>query len=187
MLARYGRHRASYPQEQRSAYVERLGARRASSRRQGWKHYWKINSPLSVLSEKDWRFSGLPSARPHPARKNVGMLESDYIHAQPLKPLPPVPVRVSRRSQLRTALRQHARPIVIEDQELARPFARLSCARQLPVSVLGELMADTMSYALTRCYGANIEAHWYIGGYILPGNVQKVILKPKDVRQDRQQ
>jgi|SRR5262249_9470850 len=52
------------------------------------------------------------------------LLESDYIH--PPKSLPPIPVRVSRRSQLTAALRQHARPIVIEDQGLARPFARIS-------------------------------------------------------------
>src|ERR1700730_18089651 len=53
------------------------------------------------------------------------MLESNYTHVTPPKPPPPRPVRVSRRSQLIAALRQHARPIVIEDQELARPFARL--------------------------------------------------------------
>jgi len=41
-----------------------------------------------------------------------------YIHADPPNSLPPIPVRVSRRSQLTAALRQHARPIVIEDQEL---------------------------------------------------------------------
>ena len=27
--------------------------------------------------------------------------------------------------------------------------------------------------------GADIEACWYIGQYVLPGNVQRVILKPK--------
>jgi hypothetical protein len=36
-----------------------------------------------------------------------------------------------------------------------------------------------MSYALGRSYGADIEAHWYIARYVLPGNVQKVILKPR--------
>ena len=41
------------------------------------------------------------------------------------------------------------------------------------------LVADTMSFAMSRSYGADIEAHWYIGHYVLPGNVQKVILKPK--------
>jgi hypothetical protein len=40
-------------------------------------------------------------------------------------------------------------------------------------------VADTMSHAVGRSYGANIEAHWYVGRYVLPGNVQKVILKPK--------
>ena len=76
-------------------------------------------------------------------------------------------------------LRQHARPIVIEDQELARPFTRLLRARQLRLWALGEFVADTMSYAIGRSYGANIEADWYIARYVLPGNVQKVILKPK--------
>jgi hypothetical protein len=107
------------------------------------------------------------------------LLASDYIHADPPKPLPPIPVRVSRRSQLRAALRQHARPIVIEDQELARPFARLLRARELRLWGLGEFIADTMSHAIGRSYGANIEAHWYLGQYVLPGNLQKVILKPK--------
>jgi hypothetical protein len=111
--------------------------------------------------------------------RTVGMLESDYIHAASPRPPPPIPVRVFRRSQLRAALRQHARPIVIEDQELARPFARLLRARQLRLWALGEFVADTMSYAIGRSYGANIEADWYIARYVLPGNVQKVILKPK--------
>jgi hypothetical protein len=101
------------------------------------------------------------------------MLESDYIHAASPKPPPPIPVRVFLRSQLTAALRQHARPIVIEDQELARPFTRLLRARQLRLWALGEF------YAIGRSYGANIEAHWYIARYVLPGNVQKVILKPK--------
>ena len=59
------------------------------------------------------------------------LLEHDYIHADPPKSLPPIPVRVSRRSQLTAALHQHARPIVIEDQELAGPFVRLLHARQV--------------------------------------------------------
>ena len=105
------------------------------------------------------------------------LLESDYI--QPPKPLPPIPVRVSRRSQLTAALRQHARPIVIEDQGLARPFARLIRARELRLWAVGEFVADTMSHQIGRSYGANIGAHWYVGRYVLPGNVQKVILKPK--------
>jgi hypothetical protein len=107
------------------------------------------------------------------------MLENDYIRAEPPKPPPPAPVRVSRRSQLMAALQQHTRPIVIEDQDLARPFARLIRARELRLMALGELVAETMSYAIRRYYGVDIEAHWYIGRYVLPGNVQKVILKPK--------
>jgi hypothetical protein len=107
------------------------------------------------------------------------LFESDYIHADLPKPLPPIPVRVSRRSLLTAALRQHARPIVIEDQELARPFARLLRVRELGLQALGEFIADTMSHAIGRPYGANIEAHWYVGRYVLPGNVQKVILKPR--------
>jgi len=106
-------------------------------------------------------------------------LESEYINAGPPKPMPPPPVRVSRRSQLTAALKQHARPIIIEDQELARPFARLSRARQLRLWGPGGLVTDALSCVLTRCYGADIEAHWHIGRYILPGNAEKVILKPK--------
>jgi hypothetical protein len=107
------------------------------------------------------------------------LLEHDYIHADPPKSLPPIPVRVSRRSQLTAALRQHARPIVIEDQELAGPFVRLLRARQLRLWGLGEFVANTMSCGIDQSYGANVEAHWYVGRYVLPGNVQKVILKPK--------
>jgi hypothetical protein len=105
------------------------------------------------------------------------LLESDYI--QPPKPLPPIPVRVSRRSQLTAALRQHARPIFIEDQGLARPFARLLRARELRLWGLGEFVANTMSCGIDQSYEANIEANWFVGRYVLPGNVQKVILKPK--------
>jgi hypothetical protein len=72
------------------------------------------------------------------------------------------------------ALRQRARPIVIEDQELAYPFARLLQAREF-----GEFVADTMSDWISRFYGTDVEAQWYMGQYVLPGNVQKVILKPK--------
>ena len=58
------------------------------------------------------------------------MVERYIIHTEPPpKPAPPVPVRVARKSQLIAALRQNARPIVIEDHELARPFARLLRAR----------------------------------------------------------
>ena len=108
------------------------------------------------------------------------MVERYIIHTEPPpKPAPPVPVRVARKSQLIAALRQNARPIVIEDHDLARPFARLLRARELRLWAFGALVADTMSFAMSRSLGADIEAHWYIGHYVLPGNVQKVILKPK--------
>jgi hypothetical protein len=41
--------------------------------------------------------------------------------------------------------------------------------------------------AASRSYGTNIEAHWYIGRYVLPGKVQKVILKPKPYDAERLQ
>ncbi len=107
------------------------------------------------------------------------MSDSDYVQAEPSKHPPPVPARVSRRSQLLAALRQRARPIVIEDQELARPFARLVRARELRAWALGDFVADTISKSIGRSYGTDIEAQWYMGRYVLPGNVQRVILKPK--------
>jgi hypothetical protein len=107
------------------------------------------------------------------------LLEVDYVQAEPQKPLPPVPVRVARRSQLMAALRQHEHPIVIEDQDLARPFVRLLRTRDMKLRPLGAFVAEIASYAIRRSYGSDIEAHWYIGGYVLPGNVQKVILKSK--------
>jgi hypothetical protein len=114
--------------------------------------------------------------------RDIGSLERDcdYIHAEAPNPLPPPsPLRVSRRSQLVAALRQHEHPIVIESQDLARPFVRLLRTRDMKLRPLGAFVAEIASYAIRRSYGSDIEAHWYIGGYVLPGNVQKVILKSK--------
>jgi hypothetical protein len=88
-------------------------------------------------------------------------------------------VRVSRRSQLTAALRQHERPIVIENQDLAQPFVRLLRARGMKLRPLGAIVAEMTSYTIRRCYGFDVENDWYIGGYILPGNIQKVILRSK--------
>jgi hypothetical protein len=129
-----------------------------------------------VQTLKHLRLLGL---RRRPARTDMGMSKRDYVHAETPKPPPEVPVRVYLKSQLMAALRQRVRPIVIEDQDLARPFARLLRARELRLRAVGGLVAETMCYALNRYYGANIDAHWYIGQYVLPGNVQKIILKPK--------
>jgi hypothetical protein len=107
------------------------------------------------------------------------LLETDYVRAEPPKPPPPAPMRVSRRSQLRAALRQHERPIVIDDQDLAQPFVRLLRARDMKLRPLGALVAEMMSYTIRRRYGSDIDNDWYIGGYVLPGNIQKVILKSK--------
>ena len=107
------------------------------------------------------------------------MLESDYTHAESRKPAPEVPVRVFLKSQLIAALRQHARPIIIEDPDLALPFTRMLRARELRLRAVSGLVAEAMSYAISRHYNANVEAHWYIGQYVLPGNVQRIILKPK--------
>jgi hypothetical protein len=107
------------------------------------------------------------------------MLESDYTHAESPKPVPELPVRVFVKSQLIAALRQHSRPIIIEDPDLALPFIRMLRARELRLTAVGGLQAEAMTYAIGRYYSADIEAHWYIGQYVLPGNVQRVILKPK--------
>jgi hypothetical protein len=106
------------------------------------------------------------------------MFERDYVQADPPKRAP-LPVRVARQSQLIAALRQRVRPIVIEDHELARPFIRLLQARELRLWALGEFVADTMSHSIARCYGTDVEGQWHVGRYVLPGNVEKVILKPK--------
>jgi hypothetical protein len=107
------------------------------------------------------------------------MLESDYVQAELFKPPPLLPVRVSRKSQLVAALRQRARSIVIENEELARPFARLLEAREF-----GDFIADTISEWIVKFYGTEIEAQWYMGRYILPGNVRRVIFKPKQISHD---
>jgi hypothetical protein len=111
------------------------------------------------------------------------MFERHYVQAELPKDPPPLPLRVSRRSQLMAALRQRARPIVIENPELARPFAQLLRARELRLRELSEFVADTMMHSIARCYGIDIDAEWYMGRYVLPGNVQKVILKPKQHKQ----
>jgi hypothetical protein len=36
-----------------------------------------------------------------------------------------------------------------------------------------------MSYTIRRCYGSDIDNDWYMGGYVLPENIQKVILTSK--------
>jgi hypothetical protein len=88
------------------------------------------------------------------------MLESDYTHAESPKPSPEVPVRVFLKSQLMAALRQHSRPIVIEDPDLALPFTRMLRARELRLKSVGGLVAEAMSYAIRRHYSADVEAHW---------------------------
>ena len=65
------------------------------------------------------------------------MLESDYTHAESPKPPPEVPVRVFLKSQLMAALRQHSRPIIIEDPDLALPFTRMLRARELRLKSVG--------------------------------------------------
>ena len=110
------------------------------------------------------------------------MLESDYTHADTSKPPPEVPIRIFLKSQLMAALRQRARPIIIADPDLALPFTRMLRARELRLRTVGGLVAEAMSYAISRYYRADIEAHWYIGQYVLPGNVPRVILKPKALR-----
>jgi len=104
------------------------------------------------------------------------MIKSDYVEPGPSKPTPPLPVRVSRKSELIAALRQRARSIVIEDQELARPFVHL-----LRVRELRSWHADMQSDSIGAFYATDIEAQWYMARYVLPGNVQKVILKPRKV------
>jgi len=94
------------------------------------------------------------------------MLESDYTHAESPKRAPELPLRVFNKTQLIAALSQDSRPIIIEDPDLALPFIRMLRAR-LP------------AVGIRRYRSAEIEAHWHIGQYVLPGNVHRVILKPK--------
>ena len=96
------------------------------------------------------------------------MLESHYVHPNPSKP-PPTPVRVSCRSQLIAALRQRARPIVIEDQELARPFARLLLARELQSLASAEYRHRYDFESDPRSFGTDIEAQWHMGRYVAAG------------------
>ena len=81
------------------------------------------------------------------------MLDSDYAHAEVPKAQPEMPVRVFLNSQLIAALRQHARPIVIEDQVLARPFVRLLRARDLRLGTVGALLAERIFMRSTGTMG----------------------------------
>jgi hypothetical protein len=94
------------------------------------------------------------------------MLASDYTHAESPKRAPELPLRVFNESQLIAALRQRSRPIVIEDPDIALPFIRMLRAR-LP------------AVGIRRYHSAEIEAQWHVGQYVLPGNMYRVILKPK--------
>jgi hypothetical protein len=105
------------------------------------------------------------------------VLMIEYTQVEQPKDPPPEAVRVCRRSQLLVALRQNNRPIIIENPELARPFTRLLRVRKM--RLVGGLVTDAMAYALRQYYGTDIEDRWCIGGYVLPGNAQRVILKPK--------
>jgi hypothetical protein len=62
---------------------------------------------------------------------------------------------------------------------LPAPSFDLLRTRDMKLRPLGAFVAEIASYAIRRSYGSDIEAYWYIGGYVLPGNVQKVILKSK--------
>src|SRR5262245_18921404 len=44
---------------------------------------------------------------------------------------------------------------------------------------LRALVAEMMSYTIRRRYGLDVEDDWHIGGYVLPGNIQKVNLRSK--------
>ena len=134
------------------------------------------DSPFDALSH------GVASMRECDSWRLRSLQVSDYTHAESPKPSPEVPVRVFLKSQLMAALRQHSRPIVIEDPDLALPFTRMLRARELRLKSVGGLVAEAMSYAIRRHYSADVEAHWYIGQYVLPGNVQRIILKPKVLR-----
>ena len=134
------------------------------------------DSPFDALSH------GVASMRECDSWRLRSLQVSDYTHAESPKPSPEVPVRVFLKSQLMAALRQHSRPIVIEDPDLALPFTRMLRARELRLKSVGGLVAEAMSYAIRRHYNADVEAHWYIGQYVLPGNVQRIILKPKVLR-----
>jgi hypothetical protein len=57
------------------------------------------------------------------------------------------------------ALRQHEHPIVIEDQDLARPFVRLLRTRDMKLRPLGAFVAEIASYAIRRSYRSDIETH----------------------------
>ena len=94
------------------------------------------------------------------------MLESDYTHADLLKRAPELPLRVFNKSQLIAALRQHSLLIVIEDFVLV-------------ASAQGFRGGRLPAVGIRRYHSAEIEAHWHIGQYVLPGNVHRVILKPR--------
>ena len=100
------------------------------------------------------KYLRLPSLRLPIARKDVVISERSYVHAEPPQTPPPVAVQVSHKSQLITALRHHARPIVIEDPEVGRPFVRLLRAREFrlrAVSRTESLVMNQRTPVPTQC------------------------------------
>jgi hypothetical protein len=52
-------------------------------------------------------------------------------------------------------------PSIIEDPDLALPFTPMLRARELRLRAVGGLVAEAMSYAISRHYNADVEAHLY--------------------------
>ena len=121
------------------------------------------NPSATIADAKSARLPRLPScAQGFEAVRNCHVGERLHPRRYTSKPPPEVPIRIFLKSQLMAALRQRAQPMITADPDLALPFTRMLRARELRLRTVGGLVAEAMSYAISRYYGADIEAHWYI-------------------------
>ena len=72
----------------------------------------------------------------------------------------PVSLRVTRRTELRDALQQRERPVVIDNDELAKPFARLAYWKEARWWFIAALIYKLIASSIAQQYA--IEADWHM-------------------------
>jgi hypothetical protein len=82
-------------------------------------------------------------------------------------------IHVKTKRQLFEALRQHTKPIVIEDRTLARIFFFLLWLQGL--WLVPDKVADIVKYAISQRYHANLKSDWHVGPYHIDN---QIILTP---------
>lgn len=68
-------------------------------------------------------------------------------------------IRVARPDQLRDALRQKSKPVVIDDEKMAAHFRRLQITREARRWLIGPLIVAFLAYAISQRYKVDISWH----------------------------